>query len=126
MYSPLNIVNMYDQLVKTDQKYINYQKLFKEKYKLTSDITNLIDLISIEDIIAYKIERSLNSFNGRMLFPLKSIYLNLFDIAYHNVIDSYEDTKLRKLIRHTFNGKNHTPAYKAKKEIERIEALKNA
>jgi len=126
MYSPLNIVNSADQLIKSDQKYISYQKLFKEKYNITSEIVNLIDMIALEDLIAFKIEKSLNIFNGRNLFPLKSIYMTLLELAYAQVINSYEDTKIRKNIRSTFNGIKHSLYYKVKKEEERLEKLKNA
>lgn len=126
MYSPLNIVNMYDQLIRNDQKYVNYTKVIKDKFNLSTDMLNLIDLIPIEDIIAYKIEKSLQSFNGRMLFPLKSLYMSIIDIAYNKVIDSYEDTKLRQSIRQTFNGIRHTVGYIARKELSNIDKLKNA
>lgn len=114
MYNPLNIVNIFDHIVKTDQNYINYQKIFKEKYNINSSILNLISLIELEDLIALKLEKNLTAFNGKMLFPLKAIYLNLLDIAYNKVIDSYEDVKTKKLIRSTFNGLKHKTLQKIK------------
>lgn len=126
MYSPLNIVKAYDHLIKSDQRFTSYQSTFKEKYNLSSDLLNLIDLISLEDLIAFKLEKSLNVFNGKMLFPLKNIYLNLIDIAYTNVINSYETLELKKIIRHTFNGKKFVNGVKAREELNKVEKLKNA
>lgn len=115
MYSPLNIVKIFDQAINTDQQYTGYTKVFKEKYNISSEMLNLIDLISLEDILAFKLEKSLNMFHGKMSFPLKQLYLDLIDIAYSNVIDSYEDTKKRKEIRRCINGKNHIMAPKKNK-----------
>lgn len=126
MYSPLNIVKLYDRVIRTDQSYTNFNKQFKERYGLTTELLTLIDLISIEDLIAFKLEKSLNLFNGKLGFPLKKVYLNLLEIAYNKVIDSYEDVKYKKEIRKCINGPKHLVGYKAKQEYNRVKALENA
>lgn len=115
MYSPLNIIKIYDQAVNPDQHYTDYTTVFKEKYNISSEILNLIDLISLEDILAFKLEKSLNMFHGKMSFPLKQLYLDLIDVAYDNVIDAYEDKKKRREIRRCINGKKHIVASRKSK-----------
>lgn len=115
MYSPLNIVKIYDQAIKSDQQFNGYNIFFKNKYNISSEMLNLIDLISLEDIIAFKLEKSLNMFHGKMSFPLKQIYIDMVDQAYTNVINSYENTKKRKEIRYCINGKKHIIAPKKNK-----------
>lgn len=112
MYSPLNIVKIYDQVINPDQQYNDYSTVFKAKYNVSSEMLSLIDLISLEDILAFKLEKSLNMFHGKMSFPLKQLYIEMIDTAYSNVLDSYEDTRKKKEIRRCINGKKHIMAPK--------------
>lgn len=99
MYSPLNKIEKININEIHEQKFSSYSEHIKEKYKLTNEVFNMLQFISLEEFIAIKYEQSLNLLNGTINFPLVQIYKKYVDIAYKNLFDFYTDNlKYKKSI----------------------------
>lgn len=99
MYTPINKIEFDDYLDKKSVKFFSFSQHIKEKYQLSSDILRVLDLITFEELLALKMEKSTDIFNGKFLLPFKEIYQDYINKAMFLLISAYDDPKLKKKIR---------------------------
>ncbi len=99
MYTPINRIDILDDLEKKNAKFFSFSNHIKEKYQLNTDILRILDLISFEELLALKIEKSVDIFNGKFLLPFKEIYHSYINKAFFMLMSTYDETKNRKRIR---------------------------
>lgn len=99
MYSPINKIEFDDYLDKKSIKFFSFSQHIKDKYQLNSDTLKILDLITFEELLALKMEKSVDIFNGKFLLPFKEIYQDYINKAMFLLISAYDDPKLKKKIR---------------------------
>lgn len=99
MYNPINDIDLGLLIEKKEKEFFAFSKHIKDKYKLSEDILKLLDLISFEELLALKLEKTVRIFNGKLLLPLKDIYAHYINRSIFMLIDAYEDNELKKKLR---------------------------
>lgn len=119
MYNPINDIELDLILEKKESEFFAFSKHIKEKYKLSNDILKLLDVISFEELLALKLEKSIRIFNGKLLLPLKDVYSHYINRSIFMLIDAYEDNLLKKKIRTVLvlNRRNKLKVYKLYKKF---------
>jgi hypothetical protein len=99
MFNPLNNIEKININDVINEKYTSYTEHIKDKYKLSNEQMKILDLISLEEILAIRLEKSLRIFNGSMIFPLVEIYKQYIQQAYKQLVEFYaEETEVSKKI----------------------------
>lgn len=99
-YNSLNRLELTEQIEKPESEFFAFSKHIKEKYGLNNDILRILDLISFEEMLALKLEKSLNVFNGKYTLPMKHIYYLWINKAMALVMSEYDNgSKLKKKVR---------------------------
>lgn len=102
MFNPINKIDYNDVLEKRQEKFFAFSKHIKEKYQLNNDILRILDLITFEELLALKLEKAVDLFNGKFFLPLKDIYRDYITKAVFILINAYDDDiKLKRKVRST-------------------------
>lgn len=99
MYTPINRIDYNDVLEKRQSKYFMFSSHIKEKYQLNNDILKIINLLTFEEVLALKIEKSIDLFNGKYILPFKDIYQNYIYKSLYILMNAYDDKKVQRKIR---------------------------
>lgn len=109
MFNPLNNIEKININDVINEKYTSYTEHIKNKYKLSNEQMKILDLITLEEILAIRLEKSLRIFNGSMIFPLIEIYKQYIEQAYKQLVEFYaEETEVSKKILKAIAIKKYT------------------
>lgn len=110
---PINKIDYINYINKSSNDQFVYNEYLKNKYNLNIDMIRLLDLISIDEFLALKMEKTASLFNGKYLFPIGDIYKDYIKKAIYNLISSYDKSHKKQKIRTllTVNKKNKMYIY---------------
>jgi hypothetical protein len=98
-YKALNKIDTLQEIEKKESEYFSFSSHIKEKYHLNNDLMRVLDLISFEEILALKIEKMIDIFNGKFFLPYRDIYLLYIYKAIVMLSDAYDDSSKKRKIR---------------------------
>ena len=96
---PINKIEYIDYISSAVKEQYTYSKQLQEKYGLTNEMLRILDLMSIEEMLALKIEKSAQLFNGKFMFPIANTYISYVKKAIFMLIKTYEKNNKKRKIR---------------------------
>lgn len=124
MYSPLNNIEKIDNKDLYSEHTKSYLEIIKSKYNLSNEQLRILDLLTLEEFLAIKLEHALKIFNGNIQLPLLRFYKDSVRNAYKNLLDFYAKNNMQKGIVKSIALSEYR-YFKIKNKILKNEKLKN-
>lgn len=99
MSLPVNKIETLETLDSKVQKFYSFSDHIREKYGISYEYMKILDCLTLEEMLALKLEKSLRVFNGKVLFPVKSILELSFTKALYRLLDAYPSKEDQRMIQ---------------------------
>lgn len=99
MSLPCNKIETTEFMEREHTDFCSFGEHIRQKYGLSFDQMKLIELISLEEMIALQMERMLRVFNGKSIFPIHEMLIPSIREAVLRLLNSYPTKKEQKRIK---------------------------
>lgn len=100
---PANKIETLETIESTWSEFNSFSESIRQKYGLSFDQMRLLDSISLEEMLALRMERMLKVFNGKIVFPIHELFNHSVTLALYRLINSYPTKKEKKRIQMVFS-----------------------
>jgi len=99
---PVNKIMTLEFMDSNPNPYFCFSEHIRQKYGFGFDQMKIFDLLTLEEMLAIRMEKMLRSFNGKTIFPVHELFKALIPKAMFRLINAYPSKAEQKKIQLLF------------------------